>query len=101
MFDAEIAATLLNRWSHQPPACDEGTYLELLREGNLNFTHQLGHLRVDGAVEVNPCNVESLVFVDGSRALRVEAAGVVAGWTRWAALEPPEVPSGVPSEALA
>jgi hypothetical protein len=94
MFDAEIAATLLNRWNHRPAACDHPTYLELLREGNLNFTHQLGYVRIKGIADASPCNIEnieSLVFDDGSRALRISAPSLAPGWTRWAALEPPQV----------
>ena len=42
MFDAEIAAKLLNRWTVRPPAAHCDSYLDLLREGNLHFTHQMG-----------------------------------------------------------
>src|SRR5258708_5567677 len=53
MFDAEIAATLLNRWNHRSPARGRDLYLELLREGNLHFTHQFGYVRIDVLREGN------------------------------------------------
>ena len=34
-------------------------------------------------------DLESLVFVDGSRALRLKAPGATPDWTQWAAFEPP------------
>lgn len=89
MFDAEIAATLLNRWDRKPATADRETYLNLLREGNLDFTHQLGEVSNPGVADADQFNIESLVFVDGSRALRIKAPDIAPGWTRWAALEPP------------
>lgn len=89
MFDAEIAATLLNRWDRKPTPADRETYLNLLREGNLDFTHQLGAVSNEQEADAGQLNIESLVFVDGSRALRIRAPDLAPGWTRWAALEPP------------
>ncbi|HZZ11921.1 MAG TPA: hypothetical protein VFE79_14630 [Paraburkholderia sp.] len=88
MYDAEIAATLLNRWASRPPAVDIDAYLDLLREGNLSFTYQSGHVREAGRDEGRVFTIESLVFVDGSRTLRVEAPDQSPRWTRWAAVEP-------------
>jgi hypothetical protein len=88
MFDAEIAATLLNRWIGQSPAIEPDAYLELLREGNLDFIHQSG--RVENAAEGGTFNIESLVFVDGSRTLRIKAPELAQQWTRWTAMEPPQ-----------
>jgi hypothetical protein len=88
MFDAEIAATLLNRWIRQSSTTELETFLDLLREGNLDFIHQSGHVK--NAPEGGPFSIESLVFVDGSRTLRVKAPDLAPHWTRWTALEPPE-----------
>jgi hypothetical protein len=88
MFDAEIAATLLNRWIRQSSGTELETFLDLLREGNLDFIHQSGH--VHAATEGGAFSVESLVFVDGSRTLRIKAPELAPHWTRWAALEPPQ-----------
>jgi hypothetical protein len=104
MYDAEIAATLLNRWATRSSTTDFAAYLELLREGNLSFTFQSGHVRevgVEACLEAgiesgvgadteagSAFNIESLVFGDGSRTLRVEAPDQTPRWTRWAAVEP-------------
>ncbi|MFM0737336.1 hypothetical protein PQQ51_08845 [Paraburkholderia xenovorans] len=103
MYDAEIAATLLNRWASRPSTPDFDAFLDLLREGNLNFTYQSGHVREAGLAEGRALTIESLVFNDGSRTLRVEAPDKhveapdrTPRWTRWAAVEP-LLP--VPSEA--
>jgi hypothetical protein len=89
MFDAEIAAKLLNRWTVRPPAAHCDSYLDLLREGNLNFTHQMGRATPGGVASESLFDLESLVFVDGSRALRLKAPGATPDWTQWAAFEPP------------
>ena len=89
MFDAEIAAKLLNRWTVRPPAAQCDSYLDLLREGNLNFTHQRGSVTPGGVASENLFDLESLVFVDGSRALRLKTPGATPDWTQWAAFEPP------------
>ncbi|CAG4886943.1 hypothetical protein [Paraburkholderia saeva] len=91
MFDAEIAATLLNRWDRKPAMAGRDTYLNLLREGNLDFTHQQGRVSTGNPTSDSELDIESLVFVDGSRAVRIKASGQAPGWTRWAALEPPSV----------
>ncbi|MGX7006148.1 hypothetical protein [Caballeronia sp. KNU42] len=89
MFDAEIAATLLNRWNRKTPGDGCGTYLDLLREGNLDCARELGDICVEGNdASSRPCKVESLVFGDGSRAVRIGTPDSVPNWTRWAPLEP-------------
>jgi hypothetical protein len=88
MFDAEIAATLLNRWTGQTAREESPSYLGLLREGNLQFKHELGYVGTRGIRDTNACRTESLFFGDGSRALRVGGSDREAGWTRWAALQP-------------
>lgn len=88
MFDAELAATLLNRSASEARNEERQTYLVLLREGNLQFTHELGYVGTRGIRDTNACRTESLFFGDGSRALRVGASDSEAGWTRWTALQP-------------
>jgi hypothetical protein len=94
MYDAEIAAKLLNRWAIKPPATQHDisqrdAYLDLLREGNLHFTHQVGRVTLGDVSADDLFDLESLVFVDGSRALRLRTSGAVPDWTQWAAFEPP------------
>jgi hypothetical protein len=89
MFDAEIATILLNRWSRYV-ADDEGDwYLDMLREGNLAFIRERGHVGRYGSGDINACLAESLYFGDGSRALRITSARGVGVWTEWTALQPP------------
>jgi hypothetical protein len=95
MFDAEIAAKLLNRWAVRPPDAHHNTYLDLLREGNLLFTHQMGRATLGDIAADAPFDLESLVFVDGSRALRLKTPGAAPDWTQWAAFEPPAVTRGI------
>jgi hypothetical protein len=88
MFDAEIAATLLNRWAEHVAPEEGDWYLELLREGNLAFTREYGALGSRGFDDIAACVVESLYFVDGSSALRVASPYSEGGWTQWTALQP-------------
>lgn len=88
MFDAEIAAVLLNRYALAGEAA-----ADLLREGNLEFLVERGELEGHGApgsdevaLGVALFSVESLCFSDGSRALRV--ANGPASWTPWTAVAP-------------
>jgi hypothetical protein len=88
MLDAEIAATLLNRWDRKR-ACPGGQPpLELLREGRLHFRHEGGDVHADDTPADRRLRVECLTFTDGSRALRVTDADGQSGWTRWTAAEP-------------
>jgi hypothetical protein len=88
MFDAQIAATLLNRWDGTRASPEELPSLELLREGKLNFKHEGGEIQTNG-IPANPrLLIECLTFVDGSRALRVAEANGKSGWTQWTAAEP-------------
>ena len=89
MFDAEIAAKLLNRWAIKPPFAQHDNYLDLLHEGNLKFTHQAGRVSLGEKTTTNPFDLESLMFVDGSRALRIRTSGPASEWTQWTSLEPP------------
>jgi hypothetical protein len=88
MFDAEIAATLLNRWEHEKPAINSHSSLELLREGKLLFSRQIGKLWSEPVSGESGLDLECLIFADGSRALRLWHTGADAGWTRWAPIEP-------------
>jgi hypothetical protein len=87
MFDAQIAATLLNRWDGTP-ASTESPSLELLREGKLSFKHEGGEIQTNGTPANPRLLIECLTFVDGSRALRVAEANGKSGWTQWTAAEP-------------
>ena len=90
MFDAEIAATLLNRWEHQQPAFDSHLPLELLREGKLTFSRHIGKMWAVPVTGESGRGIECLMFADGSRALRLWHTGGNSGWTRWAPIEPIE-----------
>jgi hypothetical protein len=87
MYDAEVAATLLNRWSAVPRIDVRDHSLDLLREGNLNFARRLGQLRSDGTNDCFLYIVEFLFFVDGSCALRVNFKNTNDGWSRWGSVE--------------
>lgn len=88
MFDAQIAATLLNRWDGKR-ACPEGQPpLELLREGKLHFKHEGGDVHANDTPADGRLRFECLTFTDGSRALRVTDADGRSGWTRWTVAEP-------------
>jgi len=88
MFDAEIAATLLNRSACHVAPTEGDWYLELLREGNMAFIRECGPLGSRGFDDRAACVVESLYFVDGSSALRVASPYSENGWTQWTALQP-------------
>ena len=88
MFDAQIAATLLNRWDAKRACPEEPPSLELLREGKLHFTHEGGEVRaIDTPADGRLC-IECLTSADGSRALRFAEANEKSGWTTWIAAEP-------------
>src|ERR1700753_628362 len=85
MYEAEAAATLLNKLSCISPS---ETYFEVLSEGNLEFDYRQICLSPSGADGMESCFAESLCFRDGSRALRVMSENCENGWTRWTALQP-------------
>ncbi|CAB3686349.1 hypothetical protein [Paraburkholderia rhynchosiae] len=88
MCDAEIAAVLLNRCAVQPVDEGEPIYLGVLREGNLSFKRELGFVGARDVPDIKACRTESLIFDDGSRALRISVEESEGGWTRWTALQP-------------
>jgi len=88
MCDAEVAAVLLNRCTVQSFDEQEPSYLRILREGNLAFEHEHGFVALRDVLDRDACRTESLIFADGSRALRVSVAERDGGWTRWAVLQP-------------
>jgi len=88
MFDAEIAATLLNRWDRKRAYPGDQSPLDLLEEGKLRFWHEGGDVHAHGNEADRRLRVECLTFTDGSRALRVTDADGQSGWTRWTAAEP-------------
>jgi len=88
MFDAEIAATLLNRWDRMP-AHEDPSPLDLLREGKLHFKRERGEVRAEDGPSANwRLSVECLTFADGSRALRITDPDAQHDWSRWVAAEP-------------
>jgi hypothetical protein len=88
MFDAEIAATLLNRWDRKRAYPGNQSALDLLQEGKLHFKHEGGDVRADDPVADRRLRVEWLTFADGSRALRITETDGQSGWSRWTAAEP-------------
>ncbi|WP_175940745.1 hypothetical protein [Caballeronia sp. BCC1704] len=88
MFDAEFVAMFLNRYANHSSDEDVDAYLGVLREGNLQFTHELGHVGACCAPDTNAVRAESLIFGDGSRALRVAKPDSETGWSPWTALQP-------------
>ena len=88
MFDAEIAATLLNRWEFKRANPGDQSPLDLLREGKLHFKHKGGHIQTDDPARERRLHVEYLTFTDDSRASRVTDADGQGGWSRWTAAEP-------------
>ncbi|EMN5127579.1 hypothetical protein [Burkholderia contaminans] len=86
MFDAEIAAKLLNRGTSQ--ASDECgvQYLDVLREGLLDFSHRIERLAVQDAGSEVPREIEWLIFRDGSRALRIRTDDVHTCWSEWVSI---------------
>ncbi|KVT12716.1 hypothetical protein WT24_11640 [Burkholderia sp. MSMB1078WGS] len=89
MFDADIAANLLNRGTSQ--ASDEcgRQYLDVLREGQLDFFHRIERLAVEGAGSEVPREIEWLTFGDGSRALRIRTDDAQTGWSEWVSIVKP------------
>ncbi|WP_175153700.1 hypothetical protein [Paraburkholderia ultramafica] len=51
MFDAEIAATLLNRWDEKLPTFCNYSSLGLLHEGKLTFHRHIGKLCADAVAD--------------------------------------------------
>jgi hypothetical protein len=79
MFDAEIAATLLNRWDSKGAHPEYRSPLDLLQEGRLHFKRDAGDIRardfatdvrrrLSGIASGRRKRTERLVAVDGGRA---------------------------------
>ena len=88
MFDAEIAATLLNRWDRNRALPESDSPLALLQEGKLYFKHGSGDVRAANPAADWRLSIEWLTFSDGSHALRVAVQNEQSGWSRWTATEP-------------
>jgi hypothetical protein len=89
MYDAEIAAVLLNRYTLAGEAA-----ADLMREGNLEFVVERGdlesHVGLDSdsmSLAVSMAGIEALRFTDGSRVVRIAAGPAI--WTQWTAVLPP------------
>ncbi|CAM2159158.1 protein of unknown function (plasmid) [Pararobbsia alpina] len=87
VHDAEIAATLMNRWDPNGDA-GEGA-LQLLKEGRLNFTMEHGVFERPDATLDHALEFECLVFEDGSRILRLVNTHTAQGLTPWFNVAPP------------
>ncbi|MBV8627519.1 MAG: hypothetical protein JO371_06560 [Paraburkholderia sp.] len=90
MFDAEIAAKLLNRWNRSRGQPEGHSALALLHEGKLHFKHGSGDVRAADPAADRCLSIEWLTFSDGSRALRVAVPNEQGGWSPWTATEPIE-----------
>ena len=90
MFDAEIAARLLNRWNRNLGQPERHSALAVLQEGNLHFKHGGGEVRAAAPTADWGLSIEWLAFSDGSHALRVAAPNEQGGWSPWTAPEPIE-----------
>jgi hypothetical protein len=83
MFDAEIAAKLLNRAMSGATGESSARYLDLLREGQLDFSHRMARLSVDDSSSEVPLEIELLTFSDGSQALRIRTGRAHGIWSAW------------------
>ena len=83
MFDAEVAAKLLNRAVSGATGESSARYLDLLREGQLDFSHRMARLSVDDSSSDVPLEIELLTFADGSQALRIRTGRAHAVWSQW------------------
>jgi hypothetical protein len=83
MFDAEIAAKLLNRAVSAAVGESDARYLDVLREGQLNFSHRVARLSVEDSSSEVPLEIELLTFSDGSQALRIRTGRAHANWSEW------------------
>lgn len=88
MNDAEIAATLLNRWQRNNQHESEARPADLLREGGLSFKHYVGVSRDTSNEFADGVEIECLTFDDGSRVIRLTARGAVGQSMRWTAVAP-------------
>ena len=89
MNDAEIAATLLNRWQRSARA--DGSIqqaVDLLREGGLSFRPYKGVAPETSDDFTDGAHVECLTFDDGSRILRLMPRGGARMPIGWAAAAP-------------
>ena len=88
MNDAQIAATLLNRWQRNDKHESEVRPTDLLREGGLSFKHYAGVSRDTSDEFPDGVEIECLTFDDGSRVIRLTARGAVGHSMSWAAVAP-------------
>jgi hypothetical protein len=83
MFDAEIAAKLLNRAMSKTSDEGCGRYLDVLHEGLLDFSHRIARVTVDDSSNDVPLEIELLTFRDASQALRIRTGHTNARWSEW------------------
>lgn len=85
VHDADAAVTLMSRWLTAENECED--LFALLREGQLRFTVERGFFSSPGDVSHSRVEFESLLFEDGSRALRLVESHE-GGMTAWSTLAP-------------
>jgi hypothetical protein len=89
MHDADIAATLLNRWERDNKQPDGSiSAVELLREGGLDFTRYHGVCMSSSDEFSDGVEIECLTFGDGSRVLRLVPRGTDWVSIPWASVAP-------------
>ncbi|CAM2158615.1 conserved protein of unknown function (plasmid) [Pararobbsia alpina] len=86
VHDADIAATLMNRWGISGNSRD--STLELLKEGRLQFTIERGLFESGVPSFRHGIEFECLLFGDGSRVLRLVDSNKASGLTPWSSVAP-------------
>jgi hypothetical protein len=86
VHDADIAATLMNRWDISGNSRD--STLELLKEGRLQFTIERGLFESGVPSFRHGIEFECLLFEDGSRVLRLVDSTRASGLTPWSSIAP-------------
>jgi len=88
MHDAEVAATLLNRWQRSNRSDGSTSAVDLLREGGLSFKRYAGVCTDTSDEFIDGVEIECLTFSDGSRALRMKPRGAIDSSIGWASVAP-------------
>jgi hypothetical protein len=89
MYDADIAANLMNRWEESGVGLQEpASALELLREGGMRFKQTKHSSQENQSNEDDRREIECLAFDDGSTALRLLRLNSNRNLTPWAAVAP-------------
>ena len=86
VHDSDIAATLMNRWEMAGESRE--STLELLNEGQLQFTSERGVFAKNESSFGHPVEFECLLFEDGSRVLRLVDSVTARSLTPWCSVAP-------------